>query len=146
MANQTDPVYQKIIDLENDLKKKKEVALATRDLRIKGETKVEQLTKNKEDFLKKVTDLGLDPNNLKKYIIETQEKLSKVTKTLDDVLPDENGVIKSSSGISMDINKINDLESSSSEVVVPDSVEIPELVSKPVTQTGDDLFSEFEKA
>jgi hypothetical protein len=162
-----DPVYDKIQEFETTLKEKKVVAQDVRDKRIKGEAKVEQLKKNEKDFLDKIKTAGLDPNELKAYIIDRQKKLSAVLKKLDDVLPDENGMVQYARS-KENINALDTIDVVSGDVKIPEDLELPEAKADELppivenenpagfsseamensdnSENGDDLFAELGKS
>ncbi len=151
-----DPVYDKIQEFENTLKEKKAKAQEIRDKRIKGEAKVEQLKKNEQEFLAKIKAAGLDPDELKAYIIDRQKKLSAVLAKLDQILPDENGKVEIMAGVKEDVNAIDRIDVVSGDFKIPEDVELPSIevpdekpaepANKEQAETGDDLFAELEKS
>lgn len=140
MANGKDPVIEQIAEFEDRLNVSKSRAQKTREARMKCELKTEQLKGNESELIKKIKSFGLDPENLKSFIIAKQKDLNAVLTKLEGVLPDENGKLPNNIFV-------KDLFDSVNSVEIPDvTVAIPNDVSFVKAEDEKEKLVDFDKA
>lgn len=73
--------YQRHID---DLKERLDRA---KDLKIRNETKLEQLQKQKEEIIKELQDMGIKPEELESEIKRLKKEIEELITQANEVLP-----------------------------------------------------------
>lgn len=73
--------YQRNID---DLKERLDRA---KDLKIRNETKLEQLQKQKEEIIKELQDMGIKPEELESEIKRLKKEIEELITQANEVLP-----------------------------------------------------------
>lgn len=116
-------VLEKIKNYENTIKERQAQAQTIKESRIRLESKLEQLNKNKQEFIDKLTAMGIDHEKLGTYINERTTTLDEIMNKLNDVMPDENGVAKKYN-ISMDLNKAEEVKVVTADINIPSDVDL----------------------
>jgi len=136
-----EPVFDKISKYETDIKARKAKAQEVRDIRIKGEAKLEQLEKSEAELIAKIKAAGLDPDKLPQYILDRQVEMDKALALLDAALPDDNGTVHLDKIFPQKVDAVLEVEVPSAEFSVPDDIEIP--VQTSTTDPLDSLFDDM---
>lgn len=93
MLKLKDELYDQIRDLKENKTQYNERIEVVKRADAQCEAKIEQLEIQEKAIIKKIKDLGVDPDDLKGTIIEVHDKIIQLGKKLDEILPDDEGTI-----------------------------------------------------
>lgn len=75
---------------EEKLQTLKEKIERAKNIKIKAETKLEALQKQKEEIIKQLEDMGINPNELEKEIKRLESEIITLIKDIEESLPPDN--------------------------------------------------------
>ncbi|MCX7749772.1 MAG: hypothetical protein N2645_23215 [Clostridia bacterium] len=74
-------------DFDKKLSQIKDNLEKAKSLRIRAEARLEQLTKQKQDILKEIEELGVKPEDLDNEILKLRSEIEELIKKAGEMLP-----------------------------------------------------------